>query len=304
MSLLVVGTVAFDKIETPFGKTGRILGGAGTYASLAAGILAKNVRLLSVVGEDFPMEYLALFKNGGIGTEGVKVVQGQKSFFWEGRYHSNMNIRDTLTTDLNVLADFNPVLPESYRKSKYLLLGNLTPVIQRRVIEQMKERPALICMDTMNFWMDTAWDDLLEVLRMVNVLAINDEEARQLSGEYSMIAAARKILSMGPQYLIIKRGEYGALLFHRDEVFHAAAMLLENVVDPTGAGDTFAGGFMGYVAANDNTSHETLKKALVAGSVLASFTVEAFGTDALLRVTKDNLNLRLDLYGRMTGMRL
>lgn len=302
MSLLVVGTVAFDKIETPFGKTGRILGGAGTYASLAASLLANDIQLVSVVGEDFPSAYMDLFRQRHIDTEGIKVVEGARSFFWEGRYHSNMNVRDTLVTELNVLAGFDPVLPESYRTSKYVLLGNLTPVIQRKVIEQMAERPSLICMDTMNFWMDTAWDDLLEVLKLVDVLAINDEEARQLSGEYALISAAKKIMKMGPRYLIIKRGEYGALLFHGDEVFHSAAMLLEHVVDPTGAGDSFAGGFMGYVSHVDEPSFDTLKKALVYGSVTASFTVEAFGTDALLRVNREALAARLGLFTKMTGV--
>ncbi len=302
MSLLVVGTVAFDKIETPFGKTGRILGGAGTYASLAASFLGNDIKLVSVVGGDFPSTYLDLFRERQINTDGIKVVEGAKSFFWEGRYHSNMNVRDTLVTELNVLSDFDPVLPESYRTSKYVLLGNLTPVIQRKVIEQMSERPSLICMDTMNFWMDTAWNDLLEVLKMVDLLAINDEEARQLSGEYSLIQAAKKIMEMGPRYLIIKRGEYGALLFHADEVFHSAAMLLENVVDPTGAGDSFAGGFMGYISRVDDPSFETLKKALIYGTVTASFTVEGFGTDALMEVSREALDARLNLYSRMTGV--
>lgn len=304
MSLLVVGTVAFDKIETPFGKTDRILGGAGTYAGLAASLFSRNIGLVSVVGDDFPEEYLRLLREKHIDTRGIKVVNGGKTFFWEGRYHANMNSRDTLATDLNVLADFDPVLPESYRNSKYLLLGNLTPVIQRKVIEQMNERPALICMDTMNFWMDTAWNDLLEVLQMVDLLTINDEEARQLSGEFSLIKAARKILGMGPRYLVIKRGEFGALLFYEEEVFHTAAMLLEHVVDPTGAGDSFAGGFMGYVAAKDDTSYETLKKALVYGAVVASFAVEAFGTEALTHVDAESLAVRLGMFSKMTGISL
>lgn len=304
MSLLIVGTVAFDRIETPFGKTDRILGGAATYAGLAASLFSRKIGLVSVVGDDFPKEYLDLLREKHIDTAGVRVVQGGKTFFWQGRYHANMNSRDTLATDLNVLADFDPVLPEAYRNSRYLLLGNLTPVIQRKVIEQMNERPALICMDTMNFWMDTAWGDLLEVLQMVDLLTINDEEARQLSGEFSLIKAARKILDMGPRYLIIKRGEYGALLFYGEDIFHSAAMLLEHVVDPTGAGDSFAGGFMGYVAARDDTSYETLKKALVYGSVVASFAVEAFGTEALTHVDAESLDARLGLFSKMTGIGL
>lgn len=302
MGLLVVGTVAFDKIETPFGKTGKILGGAGTYAGLAASMLTDDVRMVSVVGGDFPQKYLQLFRDRNMDTSGIKQIPGEKTFFWAGRYHDNMNRRDTLLTELNVLAGFDPLLPDAYRRTKYLLLGNLTPVIQRKVIEQMEERPALICMDTMNFWMDTAWDDLLVVLQMVDLLAINEEEARQLSGIYSMIGAARKILTMGPRYLIIKRGEYGSLLFHSNEIFQASAMLLEDVVDPTGAGDSFAGGFMGYVASADDTSYETLKKALVYGSVMASFTVEGFGTEALLAVGSNDIDVRLGLFSKMTGI--
>lgn len=293
MSLLIIGTVAYDEVESPFGKTGRILGGAATYIGFAASLLTGDIRLASVVGEDFSGDYLQLFRERCIDIEGLKIIPGQKTFFWSGRYHVNMNMRDTLVTDLNVLADFDPILPETYRDSRYLMLGNLTPGIQKRVIEQMNPRPELICMDTMNFWMDTAWDDLLEVLTMVDVLAINEEEARQLSGEYALVRAARKILSMGPKFLIVKKGEHGAMLFSENEVFVAPAMPLEQVVDPTGAGDSFAGGFMGYVARSGNTSFETLKRALVYGSVVASFSVEKFGTDRLLEITPGDLKSRL-----------
>ncbi|MFO7977605.1 MAG: PfkB family carbohydrate kinase [Bacteroidales bacterium] len=293
MSLLVVGTVAFDEVETPFGKTGKILGGAGTYAALAASQLTEGINLVSVVGGDFPDEYMNLLSKRNIDLAGVKVIPQGKTFFWSGKYHMDMNTRDTLVTDLNVLADFNPVLPEKYRSSRYLMLGNLTPAIQKQVISQMSPRPELICMDTMNFWMDTAWDDLLEVITMVDVLAINDEEARQLSGEYSLVKAARKILAMGPRFLIVKKGEHGALLFHQNQVFYAPAMPLEEVFDPTGAGDTFAGGFMGYIASCGNASFETMKNALIYGSAMASFTVEKFGTDRLLEVSDPEIRVRL-----------
>lgn len=301
MSLLVVGSVAFDKVETPFGTTDKMLGGAGTYVGLAARKLANPIKLVSVVGGDFPKSYLQLFTDRDIDIDGVKIVPEGKTFFWEGRYHNNMNIRDTLVTDLNVLADFNPVLPASYLDSRYLMLGNLTPGIQKQVISQMPQRPALICMDTMNFWMDTAMDDLLEVIGMVDVLMVNEEEARQLSGTYSLVKAAVKILGMGPRFLIVKKGEHGAILFSEKELFFAPAMLLEDVVDPTGAGDTFAGGFMGYVSKVDDTSFETLKRALVYGSVLASFTVEKFGTQSLLEINSQDIEKRLGIFMKMTG---
>ncbi len=293
MSLLIIGTVAFDEVETPFAKTGKILGGAATYIGLAASRLTKDIKMVSVVGGDFPNEYIELFKKNHINTSGLKIIDEGKTFFWSGRYHMDMNTRDTLVTDLNVLADFDPVLPQSYRKSRYVMLGNLTPSIQRKVIEQLEEKPRLICMDTMNFWMDTTWDDLLEVLTMVDVLAINDAEARQLSGEYSLVKAAEKIRKMGPKYLIVKKGEHGALLFYDDQVFFAPAMPLEEVFDPTGAGDTFAGGFMGYIAKMDDTSFETMKNALIYGSALASFTVEKFGTERLLEISDENISNRL-----------
>jgi len=293
MSLLVIGTVAFDEVETPFGKTGKILGGAGTYIGLAASHLCKDVRIVSVVGGDFPEQHFQLLKRHDIDTSGIKVIQEGKTFFWAGKYHDNMNIRDTLVTDLNVLADFDPVLPEAFKTSEYLMLGNLTPAIQKRVIEQMTQRPKLICMDTMNFWMDIALDDLLEVLTMVDVLTINDEETRQLSGEHSLVKGARKILTMGPRYLIVKKGEHGALIFHEDKIFFAPAMPLEEVFDPTGAGDTFAGGFMGYIARTGDTSFENMKRAVIYGSAMASFTVEKFGTDRLAELQHADIEERL-----------
>lgn len=304
MSLLIVGTVAFDEVETPFGKTGKILGGAGTYIGLAASHLTDQISIVSVVGGDFPKKYLDLFREKQIDTTGLKVVEDGKTFFWAGKYHLDMNTRDTLVTDLNVLADFDPVVPEHARNSKYLMLGNLTPSIQKRVIEQMETRPKLIVMDTMNFWMNIAWDDLMEVLTMVDVLTINDEEARQLSGEHSLMKAAKKILTMGPKYLIVKKGEHGALLFFENQVFFAPAMLLENVFDPTGAGDTFAGGFMGYIARKDDTSFETLKNALIFGSAMASFTVEKFGTDRLLEITGEDIEERLLEFVKMVAFKI
>jgi sugar/nucleoside kinase (ribokinase family) len=296
MSLLVVGTVAFDEVETPKGKSGKILGGAGTYIGLAASHLINDIKIVSVIGGDFPQPYIDLFKKYKIDIEGIKIVPEGKTFFWSGKYHVNMNHRDTLATELNVLADFDPVIPQSYRNSKYLMLGNLTPAIQKKVIQQMEVRPELICMDTMNFWMDIALDDLLDVLTMIDVLTINDEEARQLSGEYSLVKAARKILTMGPRYLIVKKGEHGALLFYENEIFYAPAMPLEDVYDPTGAGDTFAGGFMGYIAQKGDTSYQTMKQALIYGSALASFTVEKFGTDKLLEISASDLKERLNQF--------
>ncbi len=299
MSLLIIGTVAFDEVESPVGKSGRILGGAATYIGLAASLFYGDIRLASVVGDDFPGKYLKLLQDRKIDTEGIKVVPGGKTFFWSGRYHANMNLRTTLVTELNVLAGFDPVLPASYRNSRYLMLGNLTPCIQKKVIQQMSPRPDLICMDTMNFWMDTAWDDLLDVIKMVDVLAINEEEARQLSGEYSLSRASRKILAMGPRFLIVKKGEHGAILFSEDEVFIAPAMPLDEVMDPTGAGDSFAGGFMGYVAKSGDTSFETLKRALVYGSFVASFSVENFGTSRLQEISIGDVKTRLADYVKL-----
>ncbi len=299
MSLVVVGTVAFDAIETPFGKTDKILGGAGTFIGLAAGKLGVDARIVSVVGGDFPEEYLKLLNDNGVNTEGIKVIPEGKTFFWAGRYHNDMNTRDTLATELNVLADFNPVLPQSYMDCKFLMLGNLTPQIQKSVIEQLPARPRLIVMDTMNFWMNTAMDDLIEVIGMVDVLTINDEEARQLSGEYSLIRAARKIIAMGPKYLVIKKGEHGAMLFNENSVFYAPALPLEEVFDPTGAGDTFAGGFIGYLAKTGDVSFENMKRAIIYGSAMASFTVEKFGTEGLLDLTSSELNERLNQFSEM-----
>lgn len=304
MSLLVIGTVAFDQIETPRGQTAKILGGAGTYIGLAASHLAQDIRIVSVVGGDFPPEHLELMKKHHIDTQGIKVIPDGKTFFWAGKYHENMNIRDTLTTELNVLADFDPVLPEAYKNSEYLMLGNLTPAIQKKVILQMEKQPRLICMDTMNFWMDVALNDLLEVITMVDVLTINDEEARQLSGEYALPKAAKKIMEMGPKYLIIKKGEHGALLFHQNQIFHAPAMPLDDVFDPTGAGDTFAGGFMGYIAKTGDTSFENMKRALIYGSAMASFCVEKFGTDRLVELDNKQIDERLSQFVKLVSFEI
>lgn len=293
MSLLIVGTVAFDEVETPHGKSGKILGGAGTYIGLAASQYTDDINLVSVIGGDFPQEYKDILKKHKINTDGLKVIEDGKTFFWAGKYHENMNMRDTLITDLNVLADFDPVLPESYKNSEYLMLGNLTPEIQKKVIQQMTTRPKLICMDTMNFWMDIAWDDLIEVLTMVDVLTINDEEARQLSGEHNLVSAAEKILTMGPKFLVLKKGEHGALLFAEDKIFHAAGMPLKIVTDPTGAGDTFAGGFIGYIAKTGDISFGNMKKALIHASAMASFSVEKFGTDRLAEINEGDVKNRI-----------
>lgn len=299
MSLVVVGTVAFDAIETPFGKTDKILGGAATYIGIAAGKLDVDARIVSVIGGDFPQKYLDLLNDNGVDTTGIKVISEGKTFFWAGRYHNDMNTRDTLATDLNVLADFDPILPESYKDSDFLMLGNLTPQIQKSVIEQFPKRPKLIVMDTMNYWMNTAWDDLLEVIGMVDVITINDEEARQLSGEYSLIKAARKIIAMGPKFLVIKKGEHGALLFNNESVFFAPALPLEEVFDPTGAGDTFAGGFIGYLAKTGDISFENMKRAIIFGSAMASFTVEKFGTEGLQSLTNGALNDRIRQFSNL-----
>lgn len=304
MSLLIVGTVAFDEIETPFGKTGKILGGAATYIGLAASRYVKPIHVVSVVGNDFPQEHLDLLKNNGFNLEGLKIDPNDKTFFWAGRYHTNMNQRDTLVTELNVLGKFDPIVPDSAKNSDFLMLGNLTPAIQIGVIKQMQKRPKLIVLDTMNFWMDVALDDLMQVLTMIDVLTINDEEARQLSGEYSLVTAARKILEMGPKYLIVKKGEHGALLFSKDEMFYAPAMPLEHVFDPTGAGDTFAGGFIGYLAHKQEVSFESMKAALIHGSALASFTVEKFGTQRLEEVSAPELENRLDSFASLVRFSL
>lgn len=293
MSLVVIGTVAFDSIETPFGKTGKIIGGAATYAGLAASYFSDKVKIVAVVGDDFPKEGIEDFHKHGIQTEGLQVKEGEKSFFWAGKYHQDLNTRDTLATELNVLADFDPVIPESYQDCRFLLLGNLTPAVQRTVIERLRKRPELIVLDTMNFWMNTALEDLLEVLKMADVLTINDEEARQLSGEYSLVKAARKIMVMGPRTLIIKKGEHGALLFQGEKIFSAPALPLEEVFDPTGAGDVFAGGFTGYLAKTGDISFENMKLALIYGTAMASFCVEKFGTERILGLSREEISGRV-----------
>ena len=286
MSLIIIGTVAFDAIETPFGKTDKIVGGAATYASLAASYFYNKVKIVGVVGDDFLQKDIDTFTNHGIDTEGLQIKAGEKSFFWAGKYHNDMNSRDTLATELNVLADFDPIIPENYQDCEYLMLGNLTPQVQQTVIKRLKNRPKLIVLDTMNFWMDVAMDDLLQTISMVDVLTINDAEARQLSGEYSLVKAAKKILTMGPKYLIIKKGEHGALLFHEDKVFSAPALPLAEVFDPTGAGDTFAGGFIGYLAKVGTINFNNMKNAIIYGSALASFCVEKFGTERILNLSE------------------
>lgn len=298
--LLIVGTVAFDAIETPFGKTEKILGGAATFIGLAASQFDVDSAIVSVVGEDFPQEYLDIFKNRDIDISALEVVQGGKTFFWKGKYHNDLNSRDTLITELNVLADFNPVVPNDYKDSDVVMLGNLHPNIQMSVINQMKKRPKLIILDTMNFWMDHTLTELMEVIKEIDVLTINDEEARQLTGEYSLVKAAQKIFTMGPKYVVIKKGEHGALLFHDEQVFFAPALPLEDVFDPTGAGDTFAGGFAGYLAASNDVSFENLKKAVIHGSNLASFSVEKFGTERMLELTRSEINSRLHQFKALT----
>ncbi|MEI6508045.1 MAG: PfkB family carbohydrate kinase [Bacteroidota bacterium] len=296
MSLLIVGSVAFDAIETPFGKTDKIIGGAASYIALAASNFTQNTKLVAVVGEDFPQEFIADLQSKGVSTEGLQIKKGEKSFFWSGKYHTDMNTRDTLVTELNVLADFDPIIPESYQDCEYLMLGNLTPKVQQTVIQRLKKRPKLIVMDTMNFWMEIALDDLKETLKMVDVLTINDEEARLLSGEYSLVKAAVKIQEMGPKYLIIKKGENGALLFSGKDVFFAPALPLEEVFDPTGAGDTFAGGFIGYLAKTGDISFENMKTAIIYGSAMASFCVEKFGTERLVNLKAAEMQSRINVF--------
>lgn len=301
MSLLTVGSVAFDAIETPFGKTDKIIGGAGTYIALAASFFEKDQKIVSVVGEDFPQEMIDLIASRGVDVSGLQVKKGEKTFFWSGRYHNDMNSRDTLVTELNVLGTFDPVIPESYQGVDYLLLGNLSPQVQRQVIERLENRPKLVAMDTMNFWMDIAMDDLKKTLSMVDVLIINDEEARQLSKEYSLVKASKVIRAMGPNYLIIKKGEHGALLFHEDKVFFAPALPLEDVFDPTGAGDTFAGGFMGYIASTGDHSFENMKRAIIAGSALASYCVEKFGTEQLQAISREDVDRRIEKFVQLAN---
>lgn len=296
MSLLVIGSVAFDAIETPFGKTDKIVGGAATYASLAASYFCDKVKIVAVVGDDFPQSEIEDFGHHHINTEGLQIKQGEKSFFWSGKYHNDMNSRDTLITELNVLADFDPIIPDSYQDCEFLMLGNLTPQVQQTVINRLKNRPKLIVMDTMNFWMDIALNDLLDTIKMIDVLTINDAEARQLSGEYSLVKAAQKILAMGPKYLIIKKGEHGALLFGEGKVFSAPALPLEEVFDPTGAGDTFAGGFIGYMAKVGEVNFQNMKNAIIYGSALASFCVEKFGPEKLKHLSSEEINDRVQQF--------
>jgi sugar/nucleoside kinase (ribokinase family) len=301
MSLVVVGTMAFDAIETPFGKTDKIIGGSATYAAYTASHFIKPVQQVSIIGYDFPKEELEKMQSRGVQLDGVVVVPDKKSFFWSGKYHLDMNTRDTLVTDLNVLADFDPVLPEHYRESEFVMLGNLMPAIQIKVIQQMKKRPKLIVLDTMDFWIETTLDELKKVLRMIDVLLVNDSEARQLTGEYSLVKAARKILKMGPSYLIIKKGEHGALLFYNNQVFFAPALPLEEVFDPTGAGDTFAGGFIGHIAKTKDISFENMKTAIIVGSAMASFCVEKFGADRLKEITKLDIDTRLEEFVQLVN---
>ena len=293
MSLIVVGTMAFDSIETPFGKSDKIIGGSATYVAYAASNFMHEVKQVSIVGNDFPTEVLEDLESRGVAVEGVEIVKDKKSFYWAGRYHMDMNTRDTLVTDLNVLADFNPVIPESYQGAEFLMLGNLMPRLQKSVIEQLRERPRLIVLDTMNFWMEIALEDLKDVLLLTDVLLVNDGEARQLSNEHSLVRAAKKIMTMGPKYLIIKKGEHGALLFHDDQVFFAPALPLEDVFDPTGAGDTFAGGFIGHLARTRDISFANMKTAIIIGSAMASFCVEKFGTERIKEISKEDIDKRL-----------
>ena len=301
MNLLTVGTVAFDDIETPFGKADKIVGGAATYISLAASHFTDTIQLVSVIGDDFPKETLDYLQTRGVNLDGLQVKEGEKSFFWAGRYHDNMNARDTLVTDLNVLAAFDPVLPDSYKNTDFVMLGNLTPAVQMRVIEQLESRPSLIGLDTMNFWMDVALESLLEVLKKIDVLIINDEEARQLSGEYSIVKAAHKIMELGPQTLVVKKGEHGALLFQGEDIFFAPALPLAEVFDPTGAGDTFAGGFMGYLAKTGDTSFENMKTAIIYGSAMASFCVEKFGIERLVGLKEEEVKERVARFVKLVN---
>ncbi|TAD99621.1 MAG: sugar kinase [Bacteroidetes bacterium] len=299
MSLLVVGSVAFDAIETPFGKTDKIIGGAASFIALTASYFHKKVNLVAVVGGDFPKADIRMLEQHKIDVEGLQIKENEKTFFWSGKYHDNMNSRDTLITELNVLGTFDPIIPDSYQNCDYLMLGNLAPNVQSMVLHRLKKRPKLVVMDTMNFWMNIALDDLMETLKNIDVLSINDEEARQLSGEYSLVKAARKIMTFGPKFLIIKKGEHGALLFGEDKMFFAPALPLESVFDPTGAGDTFAGGFTGYLAKTDDISFENMKKAIIHGSAMASFCVEKFGTEALINLSDAQIEERISKFSEL-----
>ncbi len=298
--LLIVGTVAFDAIETPFGKTDKILGGAATYISIAASQFNVESGIVSVVGGDFPKDFLEKLNQKKIDTSGIEIVEDGKTFFWSGKYHNDLNVRDTLVTELNVLADFQPKVPKYFQDADFLMLGNLHPSVQKAVIDQIPNRPKLVALDTMNFWMDNTWDELMEVVAKVDVITINDEEARQMSGEYSLVKAAQKIHNMGPQYVVIKKGEHGALLFNNGDVFFAPALPLEEVFDPTGAGDTFAGGFIGHMASTHDISFDNMKRAVIAGSNLASFCVEKFGTERMMNLTKEEVQSRLQQFKQLT----
>ena len=298
--LVIVGTVAFDAIETPFGKTDKILGGAATFIGLSASHFNVDSAIVSIVGDDFPQDYLDLLAEKNIDISAIEIVKNGKTFFWSGRYHNDMNTRDTLVTELNTLADFNPIVPNHYKDADIVMLGNLHPLVQSSVLDQMDKKPKLVILDTMNFWMDSALEDLHNVIKRVDVITINDEEARQLTGEYSLVVAARKIHEMGPQYVVIKKGEHGALLFHDDNVFYAPALPLEEVFDPTGAGDTFAGGFAGYLTKTDDISFENMKNAVIYGSTLASFCVEKFGTERMENLTNEEVFKRLQQFKQLT----
>lgn len=298
--LLIVGTVAFDAIETPFGKTDKILGGAATFIGLSASNFNVKSAIVSVVGEDFPQEHLDLLTSKNIDISGIEIVKGGKTFFWSGKYHNDMNSRDTLATELNVLADFNPIVPQDFKNAEVVMLGNLHPIVQTGVLNQMETKPKLVVLDTMNFWMDCALPELLDVIKRVDVITINDEEARQLSGEYSLVKAAAKIQTMGPKYVVIKKGEHGALIFHENDVFFAPALPLEEVFDPTGAGDTFAGGFSGYLTQSENISFDNMKNAIIHGSNLASFCVEKFGTERMQNLQKEEVVARLKQFKALT----
>ncbi|MGC1205868.1 MAG: PfkB family carbohydrate kinase [Flavobacteriaceae bacterium] len=298
--LVIVGTVAFDAIETPFGKTDKILGGAATFIGLAASHFNIDAAAVSIVGGDFPQDYLDLLSNKNVDISGIEIVKEGKTFFWSGKYHNDMNSRDTLVTELNVLEHFNPIVPQDYKDAEIVMLGNLHPLVQQSVLNQMTKKPKLAILDTMNFWMDIALDDLMAVIKNVDVITINDEEARQLTGEYSLVVAARKIHEMGPKYVVIKKGEHGALLFHNEHIFYAPALPLEEVFDPTGAGDTFAGGFAGYLAKTGDTSFENMKNAIIYGSTLASFCVEKFGTERMQNLSSDEVHKRLLQFKQLT----
>ena len=304
MTNLIVGTVAFDAIETPYGKTDKIIGGAATYISLAASFFTDKLNLVSVVGGDFPESAIKMLEKHHVDTKGLQIKEDEKTFFWSGKYHNNMNSRDTIETQLNVLETFDPIVPKEFSSSDFLMLGNLVPSVQQKVLDQMSQRPKLIVLDTMNFWMDNCLDDLLEALKNVDVLTINDEEAQQLSGENNLISAAKKIKTMGPKYLVIKKGEHGALLFGENKMFYAPAMPLENVFDPTGAGDSFAGGFIGHLSRSNDLTFENMKTAVIYGSVMASFCVEKFGTEKLTEITKEDVKVRAEEFVGLSSFKL